>query len=372
MTVPTLDRRAQGWLRYLYRKATTPDDWDRSGEPHPHWDDISDPPMLCWHRFDWFHSAIASHLHDQWLERPDGCHCENTKVWPYCLAGAGLGLQLHDLLRGTDHHEVFRRWWTDVCRDRYLHLGGDELPMGVTLYYDPIVDVHHEVPVMFGMVPALYLAPQEVDGARRLFEAGVTQMGLWDPTAPVLPPGPRSAAMVLWLAREWGLDSLADAMAQAVDGAYEPTWDEVRGEFTWGFGLGEEHPRGQYNGTMSAAQLASEGSWWRLANVGPGSRFEEPTVVGVDFPTVTLSQAWWDADRRQLHVGVEPINEAATGGATSFLVRKLDDPGRWTVDSDGPPARCAVEDGVLRVETTVASHHLVLRDAPEQVRSARR
>jgi hypothetical protein len=95
-------------------------------------------------------------------------------------------------------------------------------------------------------------------------------------------------------------------------------------------------------------------------------------VVGVDFPTVTLSQAWWDADRRQLHVGVEPIIEAATGGATSFLVRKLDDPGRWTVDSDGPPARCAVEDGVLRVETTVASHHLVLRDAPEQVRSARR
>jgi Linalool dehydratase/isomerase len=233
-----LDERSVGWLRYLYRKATTPDSWDREGQPHEHWDDLSDPPMLCWHRFDlidstyavammaditpawrevygrildelifrhtgwwaardwltqighdpdranypdiyrllipehlwgnydvpgwtangiepwglqmdpigatgnlffkgfflvmlglhlrttgderwnspfdivrdgentfsWFHTAIADHLHDQWTHAPDGCHCENTKVWPYCLAGAGLGLQLHDLLRGTNHH----------------------------------------------------------------------------------------------------------------------------------------------------------------------------------------------------------------------------------------------------------------------------
>ena len=221
-----LDERSVGWLRYLHRKATTPDSWDREGEPHEHWDDTSDPPMLCWHRFDlidstyavalmaditpawrevyarildelifrhtgwwaardwltqighdpdranypdiyrllipehlwgnydvpgwtangiepwglqmdpigatgnlffqgfflvmlglhlrttgderwnapfdivrdgentfsWFHSAIAEHLHEQWVNAPDGCHCENTKVWPYCLAGAGLGL----------------------------------------------------------------------------------------------------------------------------------------------------------------------------------------------------------------------------------------------------------------------------------------
>lgn len=57
--VPTLDDRAQGWLRYLHRKATTPDDWDRTGVPHPHWDDHSDPPMLCWHRFDLIDSTYA-------------------------------------------------------------------------------------------------------------------------------------------------------------------------------------------------------------------------------------------------------------------------------------------------------------------------
>ena len=56
---PELDARAQGWLRYLHRKSTTPDDWDRTGRPHPHWDDRSDPPMLCWHRFDLIDSTYA-------------------------------------------------------------------------------------------------------------------------------------------------------------------------------------------------------------------------------------------------------------------------------------------------------------------------
>jgi hypothetical protein len=156
--------------------------------------------------FSWFHSAIAEHLHSQWKAAPAGCHCEITKVWPFCLAGAGLGLQLHDLLRGTDHHGVFDKWWIDTCRSKYLHLDSDQLPTAVTFYYDPILDVHHELPIMIGMVPAVYLAPQVPDDARRLFQAGMTQMGLWEPSGrPSSPPAPRFAALNLWLAREWGL-----------------------------------------------------------------------------------------------------------------------------------------------------------------------
>ena len=54
-----LDDRALGWLRYLHRKATTPDDWDRGGRPHPHWDNTTGPPMLSWHRFDLIDSSYA-------------------------------------------------------------------------------------------------------------------------------------------------------------------------------------------------------------------------------------------------------------------------------------------------------------------------
>ena len=35
------------------------------------------------HSFTWTHSQIARNLRDQWLAAPRGCHCENTKIWPY-------------------------------------------------------------------------------------------------------------------------------------------------------------------------------------------------------------------------------------------------------------------------------------------------
>ena len=57
--VTALDQRSVGWLRYLYRKATTPDNWDRDGRPHPHWDNITGAPLTSWHRFDLVDSSYA-------------------------------------------------------------------------------------------------------------------------------------------------------------------------------------------------------------------------------------------------------------------------------------------------------------------------
>jgi hypothetical protein len=327
------------------------------------WNDPFDLVRDGENTFTWFHSAIAGHLHDQWQRSPDGCHCENTKIWPYCLAGAGLGLRLHDLLRGTDHHAVFRHWWTAVCRHRYLHLDGDDLPENVTLYYDPIVDVAHEVPVWAGMVPAVYLAAQEPEGARRLFEAGMRQLGLWEGATPVSLPGPRTSATALWLAREWGLEAVATSLGAAIDEHYQPTLDPATGEFTWGFQLDEDFPRGQYNGTMAAAQVATRDSWWRLANVGPGSRFSDPTVEGVEFPALCLDQAWWDPDRDVLSVGTTPVNIAEVGRPTSLHVVNLDQPGDWEViDRDhGDPVDTAVIDGGVEIRTTIGRHQFTLR-----------
>ena len=56
---PTTSARCRGWLRYLYRKATTPDDWSKEGRPHPHWDSVSNEPTLSWHRFDLIESSYA-------------------------------------------------------------------------------------------------------------------------------------------------------------------------------------------------------------------------------------------------------------------------------------------------------------------------
>jgi len=492
-----LSDRNLGWLRYLHRKATTSDSWDREDRPHEHWDNHSDPPMLCWHRFDlidstyavalmadrtpawrevyqvildeliarhtgwwaaqdwltqighdpdrgsyppeyqllipasqwgdydvpgwtangvepwglqwdpigadgnlffkgffllmlglhrrttgdarwdepfemirdgehtftWWHTKIAEHLAEQWRAHPEGCHCENTKIWPYCLAGAGLGLQLADLAFGTDHHEVFDVWWQHARRE-YLHLDGDAPPMAVTLYYDPIIDEHLTVPALLGGIPAFYLAPQVPDEARRLWDASRAQAGILQVDGPVAPLGPRMTAMTMFLAREWGVHDLADALQTASDERYQPTWDRARGEFTWGFELDEPHPRGQYNGHMAAAEVVTEGAWWRLANVASEARFGEPTVIGVDFPRIALRQAEWDAGEQALRLATHPMTADPGQAPTSFRVTGLTEPEHWVVDaSDAAPVTWQPSGADLEVHLPTAELQLVVRRA---------
>src|SRR5260370_3339045 len=45
-------------------------------------------------QFTWTHARIAALISAQWAARPQGPHCENTKIWPFCLSAAGLGLKL--------------------------------------------------------------------------------------------------------------------------------------------------------------------------------------------------------------------------------------------------------------------------------------
>src|SRR5438132_13467270 len=105
-----------------------------------------------------------------------------------------------------------------------MDLGRDTPPQLVTLYYDPILDVHHKLPVMVAVINALYLAPQRPDDARRLFEAGLGMVGaLGDGPATVI--GERVTGVALLLAREWGLDATAERLAAAADATYQPTWD---------------------------------------------------------------------------------------------------------------------------------------------------
>jgi hypothetical protein len=60
--------------------------------------------------FEWDHHRIVEFLHDQWEEQPAGVHCENTKIWPYCVSGSGLGLELYDAVYGKATHHVFGQW----------------------------------------------------------------------------------------------------------------------------------------------------------------------------------------------------------------------------------------------------------------------
>jgi hypothetical protein len=56
---PTMNRRSLGWLRLLWEKAVTPDDWSSNGVPHPWWDRYTNPVVLSYGRFDLSFSAYG-------------------------------------------------------------------------------------------------------------------------------------------------------------------------------------------------------------------------------------------------------------------------------------------------------------------------
>jgi len=269
------------------------------------------------------------------------------------------------MMYGTAHQGVFEDWWSRTARPSYLGFVHGVPASEVTFYYDPTIDYHHRLPVGWaGLFPAFFLAPQHPAEARALLDVGLAQTGMAELSAPVELPGPQRTPMLIHLAKEWGLSALAGALQQTADEQYEPTWDLERGEFTWGFGLGEEHPRGQFNAVMAAAEVMSEGGWWRLFNHEPGERYGQPTIVGVDFPAVTLTQAWWDEDQARLLLAVGAANDARVGQPTSFRVANLGDPSAWTVESpDGVPIRTAHMGSELEVTTVIGNHRFVARPA---------
>ncbi len=203
------------------------------------------------------------------------------------------------------------------------------------------------------MTYCFYLAPQVPEEARRLFDAAAANAGISSDGIKDL-GGHRINAIAWFLSREWGLDELEAPIRSALEANYEPTWDRARGEFTWGLGLAEEYPRGQYNGFLAAAEVVSPGAW---ASVSEAPLPEQPGLVeGVDFPTLALAEARWE--EKALRLRLHPQSEEALGRPTHFRVTGLDDPDRWRVEGD---ARLASRAGDLVVETSVRDHRLTLR-----------
>ena len=63
--------------------------------------------------------GIAQFISDQLTARPQGAHCENTKIWPFCMSAAGLGLKLYDSLLHTSLNEPFLDWIA-FAKKRYM------------------------------------------------------------------------------------------------------------------------------------------------------------------------------------------------------------------------------------------------------------
>jgi hypothetical protein len=108
------------------------------------------------------------------------------------------------------------------------------------------------------------------------------------------------------------MTELEERLVPAIEDSYQPTWDHDRGEFTWGMGLDEPHPRGQFNAFLAAAEASGPGRWEALS----AAPLEPcPQIVDVDFPAIALDRAEWSGDT--LHLSIAPLHEDPVG-RTSF------------------------------------------------------
>ena len=276
-------------------------------------------------------------------------------------------MRLHDILYGGDTHRVFELWW-EYARKNYIPFEGGRPPENQSLYFDPLVNYHHLVGNVAGLSLVFQLAPQKREEARLLFDAAIEAAG-WNKLDPVresgrdlttLRPSPRDTLIGLVLAKEFGTDGVYAKLKDHAEANYEPTWNPENGEFTWGFGLGEPYPRGQYNAAIMTAEAGSEGAWWRIFNEPNLGKFTEPTVHSVDFPAVCLSQAWYDVQLRRLYVSTDAGTPGAEGRPTTFRVGNVDTQS-CDVTTDGDSLRnWRIVDGELEISTTVGQHTFVI------------
>ena len=466
-----LNERSRGWLKFLHRKAITPDDWSEAGEPHTWWDTWSHAPVTNFHRFDiemstwalpmyvdqtpawrevyaeilngllqrhltwraaidwvtmigndpdrrsypelwrdlfipdplwgvydrpgwtgnglppwgiqpdpigtdgnlffkgwlnfmlscygyvagddrwhhpfrctgidseqflWNHRGVNDVLVQQWTDRPDGPHCENTKIWPLCLSGAGLGLKMFDNLYGENGHRVYDNW-VDILRSQYsaVTVGGHVEWMA--LYFDPIEGFIQRARPTAMVTNALYMLPQEPEFAEALYRTAVEQTRWNDPSVPIGDvPDPRPMTMALVLAKELGDDVTFAHLSDYAERNWEPAFfGSDMSEFGWWFHNGEPYPRGQLNAILAMQELGGPGTWskpWAEPNL---AKFAQPTVIGVDFPNLGLSRAIFDDDRSALVLTSYVGTRSHAGRATSFRITQLDHPELCTVRCDG-------------------------------------
>ena len=288
------------------------------------------------------------------------------------MGRAGLGLGLHDVLYGSDFRPAFDAFW-DHAKRHYNPIRDGRVTAPATMYYDPLVPCHHPVGdsynFLFGTAHAVL--PLYPGDARALYDDAIGRLN-WREEASTGPGGasPENVGgpmasfvrlMARFLAREFGDEAVHARLKAYSDANDEPSRDAETGEFTWRFGLDEQHPRGQMNATAALAEAAAPGVWADLIDRPNLRKFVEPTVHGVDFPKVCLSQAVYDAERRLLAVATDAGAPDAAGEPTTFRIANVD-PDRCAVVADGAASDDwrAVE-GEVEVSTTVGEHTFVIR-----------
>jgi len=233
-------------------------------------------------------------------------------------------------------------------------------PVGLDLYYDPIVDEHVAHGPMGIIAPAWYFAPQRPDVAQAGWRIMASVNGIFGDGPIAGLDEPQRASMLLQLAGEFADAQTRQRIWAAAEEHIEPMWDRRTGEFTLGFGLNEAYPRGQLNARAMAGWVCTPGAWARIFTEPNLAKFAQPTVEGVDFPAVALSEARWDG--AALHIAAHPQNAALTGSRTSVRICNITPLHGWTMtDADGATLALSPVGDHVSAEIVIDDRPVVIR-----------
>lgn len=337
----------RGWLNLIlsiYKYVSGDDKWEQpwqiAGYENEH--------------FEWTQPKIVEHLHKQYTDHPEGPHCENTKIWPFCNAAAGLGMFLSDQLGVTKSHGIFENW-VEFMRDNYMGINDQNQIEWMTMFYDPLAEFKVNLPgtAGTGAGTAFYLMPQSPELATQIYNATANAQGWRDKNRQIGP-----SALGLIMAKALGDHVVAERLSAAAERSMEPKWfGEDMDKFGWWFNNGEPWPRGQGSGQMMITEIA-EGNWIDAFKVRHTDKYRAPTLEGVDFPSLGVDTAWNDKDNGVLNIGTYAADRDAKGQATSWQITNLPNAHEAVVLCDGSSMGNieVVNQNTIRVPTDIAEH----------------
>jgi hypothetical protein len=315
-----------------------------------------------------------------------GIDCEVGKVFPVCVTVGGLAAHLHDTMFGTSYRAGYDRWlaW---AKDNIT--GGNSEPDGPFSWCAPYFDRDipycmsepHQQMGAFFVGPAMQLLPNEPQYATRIYEGMVTNFGRQDDDGLYIiwPPALMENAQhyagnakgevidrigtsgALTYAKEIGDVERAEALESWMAANGGATYDN--GEFYFTYGMEESWPRGIPNAWATLGYIGGAGSLRRMYNEPDLAKFDQPTLTGVDYPGVNVSQAIYDAAKDALVVSVAP-GTARAGSTTTFKVTNFAyNDSKHQILMDGKPFDdwSDAGPGEILVRTTVAEHTFVIR-----------
>lgn len=300
----------RGWLNLvlgIYKYVSGDDKWEQpwqiAGYENEH--------------FEWTQPRIVEHLHQQYIDHPEGPHCENTKIWPLCNSAAGLGIYLSDQLGVSNAHGIFENW-IEFAKDNYMGINDRNELEWSTSYYDPIEDLKMNGGAGGGVSVAFYLLPQSPEIATLIYDTAANVQGWRDPKREIRP-----SAKGLSIAKALGDHTAVARLSAAAERASEPKFfGEDMDKFGWWSNFNEPWPRGQSTAQMMISEIA-EGNWADAFKLRHMDKYNAPTLEGVDYPSLGVDQAWNDKHSGTLFIGTYAADKSRRGQETKWRITGL-------------------------------------------------